>query len=157
MRWSELMERSGPAVLYHATDADAAARIIYTDTLLAKTTHRGSRLGFPNASDVDGVSLTRSYSFAKQFRDTTVIFVLDERKLRQRHRVKPIAYYNNRKEAEEFVLGPIHPLSHYLVEILIPRSLYDVCIDDNEDYVDPHSVGDTRYAALTDHPLLRII
>jgi hypothetical protein len=166
MKWSDLIvEGSSYPLLYHKTNADEAARIIFSGKLAAFSSHRSGDLGFKDHSEefLYGVCLTRSLTFAKQWRDKGVIFVLDERKLRQRFRIKPHDYNrggfkNTRAEAEEFVLTNTGiPLAPNLIEILVPRDLYQLCVGDNADYEDPHSVEDTRYAALTDHPLIRLI
>lgn len=166
----DLFEAVRPAFLYHGTKAmDDAAKIIAQNQIMPFTHHPYTRLGLSHNStrgrDVAGVSLTRSLSFAKRW--GTVVFVLDQMKLRQRYQIRPIDYYMRlarhhdrstqaREESEEFLISPngIEKLDRFLVEITMDRMVYEDCLEDNADYLD---ASDTRYASLTDHPLLRII
>ncbi len=172
MRYAEIIsEKVNLAYLYHGTDCDNAARIIYTNKLSAFSEHMSVHMGLPfdhhtsnEFGNVAGVCLTRSKYFAHEWTSNFgVVFVLDQSKLRANHLVRPYLYYRDdgtraagRREAEEFVIGKdgISPLDKYLVAIEISRRAYQECIADNEDYLDPE---DARYTYLTNHPLLKII
>lgn len=176
MRASDFLEEKvRDAFLYHSTYVDHAARIINMNEISGKTEHR-TRLPFGQPStiaipkhvdkygNVAGVSLTRSLSFAKAWRSNEgVILVLDQTKLRANHLVRPFLYYRspekmhqNKREAEEFVIGQkgITPLDRYLVEILMSRDTYEWCMNEVEDTVPPE---ESLYYNLVNHPSIRLI
>lgn len=114
---------------------------------------------------MNGVSLTRNIGFSKVWLDGKgVIFVLDATRLRQSVQLRPTDYYatagkrdgygSARSESEEFAIGGIKNLDRYLVEVRIPKAVYDECVYDNEDYPDPL---DSRYWYLTSCDVLKII
>lgn len=172
----ELIEEGArPAYLYHATAIDHAARIVAMNQILGKTEHR-TQLPFARPStiaipkhvnqygNVAGVSLTRSLSFAKAWRSNDgVIFVLDQEKLRSNHLIRPFLYYRtpekmhqNKREAEEFVIGSkgIKPLDRYLVKILMSRETLEYIQNENEDFLnDPEQ---SLYYYLVNHPLVEV-
>lgn len=165
MRWLEIIMERGEAYLYHTTPADYAAKIIYTNTIIGHTSHFGPKFG--KTGDVHGVSLSRNWNFVRNFRGGQgVIFVLDWQKLKQSYSIKPIDYFSTkfrnsqrldrqRTECEEFVFGSITNLDRYLIEIRIPKIIYEECLEDNEHWVDPEE--NSRYWVLTSHPKLKII
>lgn len=172
MRWTEILNERGEPYLYHITNADDAARIIYSDMLKPLTDHRVDQLGMTGSKYatpsgyVKGVSLTRNIGFAKTWLSGEgVIFVLDASRLRHNVRLRPVDYYAGskkiighgslRSEAEEFAIGAIKNLDRYVVEIRIKKKLYDECVYDNEDYDDPEQ--DSRYWFLTNSPKLKIV
>ena len=169
MRWNEIFEKVTHAYLYHGTSPDNAAHIIISNKLVAYTGHQNHTIQTTEKHrdkyNVYGVSLTRNAIFAREWTsDGGVVFVLDQEKLRHRHLIQPFLYYraddtrvDGRREAEEFVVGlkGITPLDQYLVEIRIPRKVYDACCEENAEYDNPEE--DSRYWALTSHPLLKII
>lgn len=157
-----LTEKVGPAYLYHATTVDDAELILMSNTLEARTTHRVDRgtmsVGFrPGDADqfgtVAGVSLTRDPHFARAWKREGVLFVIDAGKLRQRQRTMPLDYYGKRREAEEFVIGPIKNLEGVLAEIQIGGEVLAWCRDQNEEYI----AGHEPYSVLVVHPKLRVV
>ena len=184
MCWHELILEERGGYLYHSTQPDVAAAIIFTQTIEPKTTHNSYHLGyrhgyylpgmrkeFSGNSFTPGVSLTRSLNFARQWRSGfNAVFVLDQAKLARAYKIVPFNWFkgnpdtntlssHHRSESEEFVITTkgIAPLDRYLVEILISKDTFDACAHVNSDYVDPHDVEDTPYAALLDHPKLKVI
>lgn len=170
MRWNEVLNERGEAYLYHITNADDAARIIYSNEMKPLTDHTiNDMTGSKKASEwgtVKGVSLTRDAAFSKVWRSGQgVVFVLDAQRLRHNVQLRPIDYYSNsprrsgygsvRSEAEEFAIGGIKNLDRYVVEIRISQQLYDECVADNEEYLNPEE--DSRYWYLTSSPKLKII
>jgi hypothetical protein len=179
MRWTEILNERGEAHLYHITNAEDAARIIFSNEMKPLTSHHSERLGLAGSKldggkgYITGVSLTRDIGFAKTWRSGEgAIFVLDAVRLRQNVRLRPIDYYavgsrdkaatakrsghgSVRSEAEEFAIGGIKNLDRYVVEIRIQRREYEECIADNEDYED--QPGDSRYWYLTSSPKLKIV
>lgn len=163
--------------LYHATRIEYAMSILRTNvvedrtkqTLGAKRGKRYERAQGANGEpiygydliggkEVSGVSLTRSYEFALDWK-SDVIFVFDHRRLAQDYSIKPIDhihsagwdYYspgavNMRKEwynqYEEFLIGPIRNVSRYLISINI--AIHDL------DHVDLFNENPELYR----HPLV---
>src|SRR5579885_1840347 len=106
----------GTPLLYHATGVHEALDILHTGSIEPRTT------SIINGRTVQGVSLTRSFWFASMFNG--VIFGLNWNTIRDQYRgrINPTAYRNigdiavdqdlpsvgdYRREAEEFVLGPV--------------------------------------------------
>ena len=140
--------------LYHATRTEHALSILRTNVVEDRTKQtlgakRGKRYqrsegqnGEPiygydliGGKEVSGVSLTRSYEFALEWK-SDVIFVFDHARLAQDFKITPIDhihsagwdYYspgavNMRKEwynqYEEFLVGPIRNVKRYLLSINI--------------------------------------
>lgn len=169
----------GEGYLYHITNADDAARIIATNSMKPLTSHPSDRLGMAGSKNasatgyISGVSLTRDVNFSKTWvSGKGVVFVLDASRIRHNIKLRPIDYYASRSreqavsakrsgygavrsEAEEFAIGGIPNIDRYIVEVRIPKSLYDECVYDNEDYDDPEQ--DSRYWFLTNFPKLKIV
>jgi hypothetical protein len=152
MRISDIVsEAVRDQFLYHGTSPRNAAKILRMDKLAGNTKQLfGGWRGRFKEKDIDtaggedavmGVSLTRSYQFAKKW--TTgggsgsmaaqqgvpgVIFVIDANRLKQRYRVVPTEYLQhsgksmNRSEAEEFVAGSIKNFASYLHSIEVPAA-----------------------------------
>jgi len=105
-------------LLFHATTSLRAARILADDELRAMTIDTA-----PVMCARTGISLTRAYAFAQQFKGARrgVIFVIDA----SRMRTAPVDYWyagDGRRRAgddemEEFAVADIKPLSRYLVSI----------------------------------------
>jgi hypothetical protein len=171
MRWQEILNERGEAYLYHITHADVASKIIYDDQIKALTDHRVELLGMKGSrkateyGTIAGVSLTRNPLFQKVWcSGEGVMFCLDANRLRQSIELRPIDYYSGgkhtgygsvRSEAEEFAIGPIKPLHRFLAEVRITRALYDECVADNEQWVDPEE--NSFFWHLTSCPKLKII
>jgi hypothetical protein len=138
MRYAEITEAIEDRLL-HATSVDLLYEILEANEIKANTghpiTHTGgekrSRHWAVRPGDVGehgylkGVSLTRSASFARNWKsrswpnDDGVVLVLDGGKIRRDFRMMPISFWGNgvRHEAEEFVYGPIKPVSRYLIRV----------------------------------------
>jgi hypothetical protein len=153
-------------VLYHGTNADSAADIIVSNRMAGTTEHNSSKnfdgkqipLGFRkheiNKYDrVLGVSLTRNPAFARAWTSGGgIVFGFDAEKLKQRFRIVPYDYYGNRREAEEFLIGELSPVSSYLVSIEISQEIAMGLEEDDANYLP----GEGRYSLLLAHPLLRV-
>lgn len=120
MRIHEVLDHSS-RYLFHGTMTPRLPMILHLDSLLDNTHDvpsivRGHR----------GVSLTRSYEFARTWKSTkrSIVLVLDATRLR----TTPVAYWRGRgstkldkaDEMEEFHIGSIKPLSRFLVSINAP-------------------------------------
>jgi hypothetical protein len=146
--------------LFHATQVDYAARMLFMNEITARTDHMvrsGLAVRTQDRSPTSyitkpGVSLTRSRAFAAKWRDGNAILELDENRLRQRYRIITIDYYVDRREAEEFVVGTIKPLDAFLKSIWITEEVAQWCIDADEKLIPGHKDFD----ALLSHPKLRI-
>jgi len=136
-----ILNEGRDAPLYHATKAINALSIIQSDTLQVSTEHE------LDGRMVKGVSLTRSFEFAKHWRNAEVIFEIDQRKLSQMKRIFPVDFFSDnvpsharRKggfaEAEEFVVGKIHPLSKSLKGIHITFKTQRAMEEDIDDFYD---------------------
>lgn len=145
--------REGPqgGKLYHGTDVDLAARILDQNKIAALTDQkiRVNR----EWETIYGVSLTRSFRFAVDWRRAGAIFVLDSDKLRHRYKIIPFDYYNDRREHEEFLVGLIEPLSRYLIGILMTPETAEFCQKEDDKMIEGHE----NYKQLLEHPLLQII
>jgi hypothetical protein len=175
MRWTEILNERGEGYLYHITNADDAARILYTNTIKPMTNHPAERLGMVGSKRVNeygvvlGASLTRDSNFSKIWRSGQgVVFVINPVRLRQSIKLRPIDYYHGnrgkegksgygapRSESEEFAIGGIPNLDRYLDEVRMSQKLFDECEEDNADYDNPQEDG--RYWYLTTCPKLKII
>lgn len=159
MRFREIVgEAVRPNVLYHGTTIDDAVQVVETDRLNGKTPHKAHRFGgemrarrVDQFGEVMGVSLTRSMWFARAWKSGEgVVLGLDGDLLARRHRLYKIDYYGNRREAEEFVVGPIDNLSRYLVSITMSQETLDWCKDYDTRWIE------SQYGAVLNSPLLRI-
>lgn len=157
MRWNEIITEGRDAPLYHATSVLGAINILHSDRINATTQHPDHGIG-----DEVGVSLTRLRSVTKHFGD--VVFVIDQAKLRQTRRLRPVDYWglNNEPElagvgrrrghyaeAEEFLAGDLEPLHRYLLAIDIPRKVFFALYERAKESPD-------FYRVLLDHPLLKV-
>ena len=111
-----------PAYLYHGTPLERAVKILRSDQIKAATTE--SRSGTVSLSR----SLRAAMVHADQFEGSKggVVFVLDQDRLKQTHRVEPCSEFGfephaleKRCEVEERVHGAITDLSHYLVGVVL--------------------------------------
>ena len=165
MQFQEIFEgRDAP--LYHGTGVANALSALKEDQLRAATYHDKYRLevqkddGLINMKKGSGVSLTRNKKFAFEY-SSGVVFEIDQRKLAQTNKIIPFAYWEagsprdkditTRRslggyEFEEFCVGPIKPLSKYLIHILISYLQYNRL----NQYISSTS-------ALYNHPLLKVI
>ena len=110
-------------LLFHGTLFRRGADILADDKLDALTTDTATVV-----SGGKGVSLSRSYDFALNYRlaHRSMVFVLDARRLR----TQPVAYWSSKDrsdygradEMEEYHVGSIDPLSRYLISINSPVS-----------------------------------
>ena len=158
------------AVLYHGTGPDEAEKILYDDIINASTTHYmtplvvtkginkrmnvgGRKKELNQFGNAEGVSLTRDPFFARRWTSGEgIVFVLDAEKLKRKFRIVPFDYYRNRSESEEFVIGPIVPISEYIVSIEMSEDTARGLEDDNSLYEE----GSGPYSRLLSHPLLRV-
>jgi hypothetical protein len=173
MKIIELLTEGKDAPLYHATHWYNLPSIIEQNTLLAKTTHRlDKRIDFihniphnkreqselyQGEDIVRGVSLTRSFSFAKQWSSSgcSVVLILDQSKLIQKYKIIPHNFWSKHhvhsiqnsnvkqsqkrnthiSEAEEFLIGNINNLDKYLLGIWTNNTdlLFELLKDENVD------------------------
>lgn len=120
----QLNELLRSASLYHGTSFLSAVTIIDDNAFRDKTEQT-----IPSIGVVTGISFTRNRAFARDC--GSVVFELDRDRLAQRHRLIPLNYWiqsvtrgfrtlsDARKEAEEFVIGPIAPADRYITAILV--------------------------------------
>lgn len=163
----ELFENNR-ANLYHAAYESNSIKIILDNQIMAKTSHtkpnnidshwslnsRSFREKDSVGNSVFGVSLTRSFNFAKNWRKDGFIFELNTNKLIHKYRIIQIDYYMKRIEAEEFLIGSITPLDEYLVNIwTTEKNILDLNQVRNED---PEYCTHMGYDLLLDHPKLKI-
>lgn len=160
MRYSEIIHEGRDAPLYHGTGVGAAIRILIMDEIMAKTDHDGAKFG-QSVRYLDGVSLTRDRQYAAA---DDISLELDQRRLAQSHRLLPLNYWQDKStsarnmrahhlrgmagpEAEEFCLGPIRPLSRYLLAIHLSAKRHQwISRNFSEESAD----------ILLQHPLLKI-
>lgn len=159
-----IIEGVGDNFVYHSSPVDSINKILYQDFIKSNTSHYIPKISkkYMNYGKVDGISLTRSYEFAKWWMDGgNAILVLDYNKLKNNFKIVPFSYYiiQNDKQAideyEEFLVHRqgIHELNKYLVRIDIPYKIYEYCLATNNEYME----GYEPYEIITDHPLLNII
>lgn len=152
MRYLDIINEGRDAPLYHGTGIGAAILILQSNKIIARTEQDSRFLagyglksvklpqGFDD-SPVQGVSLSRSKAFAETFGE--IVFELDQRKLAQTNKIVPYDFwsaaapkndpsqrsqrgYGIRKyEYEEFCVGPIDPLSRYLIAIYMTQKKHD--------------------------------
>ncbi len=125
--------------LFHATGVDNLYEILEANEIRANTGHPVTHTGGERRTKhwavrpddvgrngyLNGVSLTRSITFALQWKsrnwskDDSVVIVLDGALIRRDFHMMAISFWgnNHRVEAEEFVNGPIKPLSRYLIRV----------------------------------------
>lgn len=162
LKLMQLLENNR-ANLYHATTLRNILNILDENRIEAKTTHTLSGVHYnyksifpirdksnPHVAQdgkIKGVSLTRSFAFARSWSE--IILELDANKLKHNHKIINYSYYQtpNYDEAEEFIIGPINNLDKYLVSIYIPDYRYKALKSyDTTGY----------YKPLLKHPLLKI-
>lgn len=148
MNLRELLEGPQGGTLYHGTDVLSAARILLQDEIKAVTDHLTAA-----GTTKPGVSLTRSFRFAVDWKRAGVIFALDGDRLRMRYRLLPIDYYRDRREHEEFLFGSVTPLSRYLTAIYMTPETQQYCEEKDAEQVEGHK----WYADLLAHPLLKVM
>lgn len=148
MRYREILnERVLDTALFHGTDIMSAARILVTDEIIAKSDQRIA------GKTTSGVSLTRSFRFAVDWKRFGAIFKLDTNRLRMKSKIIPFDYYHDRREAEEFLIGSIKPLSTVLLNIFITPETKDWCVEHDENLIEGHK----DFEELLAHPLLKVI
>jgi hypothetical protein len=121
-----LAEVISSARLYHGTSVFNALSILEKDTIEPRSEHRREEHG--TTRKVMGVSLTRSYEFAKKW--GTVVMEFNRASLAYHHRIMTWDFWGksretshglrrqkNYAEAEEFVPGPIKNVSRSLTAI----------------------------------------
>jgi hypothetical protein len=166
--------RSAP--LYHATSYESAIKILQTNQIKSKTMHLNHLHLYSTGKKIEqkGVSLTRDFNFAKNFPDkegAKVIFVLDQQKLAQRYKIKPVDYFFDAEddfdqgvdamrrdpnmgtaEAEEFLFGPITNVGNYITAILVDKNQY-VKVQNNQIKIGLKKLFDL----LANNPKLKVI
>lgn len=173
MRLFELFEAVGPDALYHGTGVDQACSIIEDDLIKDKTSHESTHLmavngfnrqiahGFrkkdldpeaPYTHKVKGVSLTRDIRLARKWKGFGVVFGFSRDRLKHNYRFLPYDYFRNRKESEEFLVGPLKNMSRYLISIDISQQVLDSITDRDRTFS-----RRPIYQELINHPLLRVV
>lgn len=139
MRYCEIIAEDIEDKLYHATSVENFYEMLDANEISANTGHPITHTGgekrskdwairpgdITNNGYLKGVSLTRSVTFARTWKSRgwtsadRVILVLNGSLIRRDLRLMPISFWGNgvRREAEEFVNGPIKPLSKYLLKV----------------------------------------
>lgn len=132
INFSQFLTEARSAPLYHGTKLYNAERILAMNTLKGTLQDRGATEG------KTGIFMTRSQKHARTIygEKEAVIFVIDQQKLVQRYKVKPIknwAEYNNDRnhkplymsgfggnEFEEFVeTKEIRDFDNYITKIIV--------------------------------------
>lgn len=148
MRYFELTEgRDAP--LYHATSIENGLQILKTGTLKA---HELPDDDMWDGRDHKVLSFSRSLSFAtdfgrSRFKNKTIIFELDQRKLSQTHKLLPWNYYSNAElsnsarvsrnghgvfnEFEEFTNKDVQNINRYLTAIHVINDEVPVELQNN--------------------------
>lgn len=169
---SVAVNESRSAPLYHATSVFKAVSIVKENMIRANTSQYFNDKGFM------GVSLTRDLRVARVFDNVAnhsrIIFVLDQQKLAQKYKIKPVDFFTTHPdvemnvdmhggrrsgyyaEAEEFVFGPIANVSNYITKIIITKEAYNF----NEDIIKkletkPNPAAKEmaeKYLAIKNHP-----
>lgn len=157
--FKQYLEESRAAPLYHGTSIMNVRSILMGNSLISNTVHYDNTKMFKDKhlskldvfhfkdKGVKGVSLTRSFRTARQF--GPVVFELDQQKLIQKYKIYPVNFWNleysttmgdstgvarqpdnSNNEYEEFLVGVIKPLDHYITAIwvnedIIPSSIKD--------------------------------
>ena len=114
------LTESHSAPLYHSTGFYNADQIIKTNRMNANTLLR--------YKNIRGVSFTRNLEFARHWSD--IILVFDQEKLRHNYKIIPYNFYGSnytldrttRKEAEEFIIGPVENANRYITDIYMCRT-----------------------------------
>lgn len=145
------------ANLYHGTSIDNLYDILSMNVLLSKTSHmvRQGKSFRPDDVDsfgyVEGVSLTRSKRFAQDWvSNEGAVLELDGNRLKQKHRIIPLDYYGNRREAEEFVVGSIRNLDQFLIAIHLSQDTLEWLKEQDEIF------PDGGYDEIINHPKLKV-
>ena len=144
------------SMLYHSTEPDNALKIIKHGSIEPRTVHiSGHPVEFrkdeiDEHGNVNGISLTRDIVFARRWKD--IVFGFNRETVEKRFRLVPVNFWGSRGESEEFIPNSSLPLDPYLVEILMPKRLYQ--------YLQFHPVHwmkfENKYAELIGHPKFRI-
>lgn len=151
------VNESSRAPLYHATRISHLANILYTNSLQGNTQQEiGDR-------NYQGISLTRSLDFAKNWGDwqhtSYAVLVLDQEKLKHNYEIFPVDFYtttaqfirdvppaeklkyrnfrrvDDRAESEEFLLTRfLKNLDQYLISILIPKATLERMLEEKKKY-----------------------
>lgn len=159
LTFKQFLEESRSAPLYHATHAFAAMEIAEENKILAMTDHMMNRVSGSRGANKarSGISLTRSFAFAKKWGDMKsrggyAIFQLDQRKLAQRHKMIPYNHFQDRlytgnekpmtrqkndvtamgfpiNQYEEFLIGNIENLDRYVTAVFTSTLFKDEYID----------------------------
>lgn len=84
-------------ILYHMTDKEAATKILKSGNFILMPSFYGPEKEYEEKNKVYFMSLARnkSSSYFEVFPESPVLFVLDGRKLKQNHRVKPIDFFSD--------------------------------------------------------------
>lgn len=155
MRILDLFETVRPSYLYHGTMIQYALGIVAEDRFEDRTIHEitpylkvPSKYTFHDL--VRGVSFTRDKRFARRWvGERGFIFVMDRDKMKQHGvRFMQIDYTEDRKEAEEFVIGPLEKMSRFLVSIELKQKAFD--------FYSKHTRSAYELRLMT-HPLLHIV
>lgn len=141
MRYFIELVEGRDAYLYHGTALVNALSILKDDKIYGSNDYYNSKVHGIN-SERGAVATSRSYSTAKAFgtywdREFPVVLMLDQRKLSQRHAIKPYRDYSafgdvRPAEFEESVPGDIPNLSRYLVSINVDLADLKKAISDKE-------------------------
>lgn len=153
LTFTQYLDEGRDAPLYHGTQIYYAISILQDNEIKPLTTHM--------RHSPPGVSLTRSLRTALRWRSfnppshrKNVVFELDQRTIVQNLKIAPIntlfqwkGRQSNAKAEElfeEYVVGPIKPLSKYLLRVMVHPSITDSKYADSYDGIN----------TLLNHPLL---
>lgn len=136
MNFKQFLEEGRDAPLYHGTQFKNVFSILKQDMIKGSPIAIKHPVFKHSKKLVKGVSLTRNIRFA--MKNFSVVLEFDQRKLAQRHKLKPFSYFLNDlvdktrekegdngigregwNEYEEVVLGDIKNMSRYLKHIHI--------------------------------------
>lgn len=123
------------AYLFHGTPLDHLLNILDEDALATGINWRGEGNRVATSRD-----WRAAWSFGEQgdYMGPATLLVLDQRKLAQRHRLRPYrdtdsdGNYSFSDEMEEMIMGGIKPLDRYLVSITIKPGVLESAMNDTE-------------------------
>jgi hypothetical protein len=140
MKWSQIIGESvGMTVLYHAAPIDHLYEMLEDDEIKPNTGHPITHTGGERRSNqwairpsdvtangyLKGVSLTRNIFFARAWKANGAILVLNGDLIKRACRMIPISFFGGRRtithEAEEFIIGPLKPLSKFLIHVEVSQ------------------------------------